>query len=245
MSVVFRAADDTGHQEASARHELKFALPETDLGRIRAVLRTNARHVSHHQRCSVVRSIYFDDERLRGYFDSVEGAGHRRKVRLRWYDERDRRLFFEVKRRSFDIVLKERAAIESRASWKDIRYRDLVQRLSPELSVPHRELLKIQSRPVLLGEYRHEYFEWIDRSVRVTVDSELQWFSQLGKERFSRRFGIDLPRLVVLEVKTKPAAEVDVDELLYPLRLQPTRSSKYVVGCQRLGLVADTRGSLI
>ena len=49
------------------------------------------------------------------------------------------------------------------------------------------------------------------------MDSELQWFSQLGKERFSRRFGIDLPRLVVLEVKTKPAAEVDVDELLYPL----------------------------
>ncbi len=96
-----------------------------------------------------------------------------------------------------------------------------------------------------IGRVPREYFEWIDRSVRITVDSELQWFSQLGKARFSRRFGVDLPRLVVLEVKTKPEAEVDVDELLYPLRLQPTRSSKYVVGCQRLGLVADTRGSLI
>lgn len=234
----------------SARRELKFALPDTDLGRLRSVLRTNVRHVAHHRSTSLVRSLYFDDEELGGYTDGVEGASDRRKVRLRWYDDgdQDRRFFFEVKRRRFELVLKERVPVETAeidGPITALRHRDLIRHLSATLPGAFRERLRIQSTPVLLGEYRREYFEAIDRSLRLTLDSQMQWFSQLGRRMLSRRFGVSLPRLVILEIKTKPEVEVDVDALVHPLKLAPTRSSKYVVGCQQLGLAADTRGSLV
>lgn len=244
MSAVFRAGEAN---PASARREIKFALPETDVGRLRSILRTNARPVVHHQRTSLVRSVYFDDEGLSGYVDSVEGSGTRRKIRLRWYDDGDQdgRFFFEIKRRAFELVVKERVAVDSDRALGTLSYRDMVRHLVAALPASLGELIRIQSVPVLLGEYRREYFEGIDRSLRVTIDSELQWFSQHGKLGLGRRFGVSMPRLVILEVKTDPHFDFDVDELLYPLRLAPTRSSKYVVGCQQLGLAADTRGAVI
>ena len=247
MSSVFDLAQRIGRQEAGARRELKFAVAHADLGKIRSVLLMNLRHVGHHHPVSFVRSIYFDDDSLGGYYDSVEGIGKRRKIRLRWYNDGDRegRLFFEVKRRSFDLVMKERATIETRVPLDALSYRELETHLASTLTARHRELLKLQSRPIVLIEYRREYFEGIDQAVRVTLDSALKWFAQLSKERVSWRFPVTLPHLVILEVKTRPDYPLDVDQLLYPLRLAPTRSSKYVIGCQQLGLTAVRRGSLI
>ena len=244
---MFDLAQQIGQQEAGARRELKFAVARADLGKIRSVLLTNLRHVGRHHPVSFVRSIYFDDDSLGGYFDSIEGVGKRRKIRLRWYNDGDRngRLFFEVKRRAFDLVVKERATIETRVPLDALSYREIETHLASALAARHRELLRLQSRPIVLIEYRREYFEGVDQAVRVTLDSALKWFAQLGKERVSWRFPITLRHLVILEIKTRPDYPLDVDQLLYPLRLAPTRCSKYVIGCQQLGLAAATRGSLI
>ena len=82
-------------------------------------------------RTSVVRSVYFDDEGLGGYVDSVEGSGTRRKIRLRWYDDGDNdgRFFFEIKRRAFELVVKERIAVESERALGTLRYRDILRHL--------------------------------------------------------------------------------------------------------------------
>lgn len=229
------------------RREMKFALPYADLGKLMTVLSANFRRVRHHDASTIVRSVYLDDARLNGYHESVEGTGNRRKVRVRWYndDDREGRFFFEIKKRVFDLVVKNRVAIQSPVALGELTYREIGRRLESTLPPPHREILARRSSPVLLSEYRREYFEGADRRQRVTVDSGLKWYSQIGRNRISRRFAVELPHLVVVELKTPAGSKLGALRHLHPLRLTPTRSSKYVVGCQQLALVADTRGSLI
>ena len=246
--TLFARVDEHDSVPAGApRREMKFALPHADLGKLETVLGTNFRRVRYQDASTVVRSIYLDDERLSGYHESVDGTGTRRKVRLRWYndDDREGRFFFEVKKREFDLVIKERVALQSRVALGELTYREIARNLDATLSPRHRENLSRQQSPILLCEYRRQYFEGADRRQRVTVDSDLKWYCQSGRDRLSRRFGVELSHLVVVELKTPPGSTLGALRHLRPLRLAPSRSSKYVVGCQQLGLVRDTRRSLV
>jgi len=231
---------------SAPRREMKFAIPHADLGKLVSVLDTNFRRVQHGAASTVVRSIYLDDERLSGYRESVDGTGNRRKVRLRWYndDDRDGRFFFEVKKRVFDLVVKNRLEVGSPVALGELTYREILERLTELLPPEYREVLMRHSSPVLLCEYRRLYFEGTDHRQRVTVDYDLEWCAQAGRDRINRRFAVELPQLVIVELKTPPGSSLGALRHLRPLRLTPTRSSKYVVGCQQLGLVEDTRGGL-
>lgn len=233
-SVLARSAREAPEGQGTPRREIKYALPAADLGKLTSILRTNFREVRHGESRSTVRSIYFDDEIFGAYHDSLEGTGERHKVRLRWYNDDEQALFFEIKTRAFDLVSKRRTPVDSSVPLSALSYRDLLRALRALLEAPGRELLERYARPVLLAEYARDYYEGDD--VRVTVDTDLRWFDQLGALRPRRRFGIRLARFVVLEVKVPPTLPSPVGELLRPLRLSPTRSSKYAIGCQQLGL---------
>ena len=246
-STIFARRDERDSRESGPRRETKFAIPYADLGKLTSVLETNFRRVRHDRDSTIVRSVYLDDERLDGYRESVDGTANRRKVRLRWYndDDREGRFFFEVKKRVFDLVHKHRLGLESPVALGELTYRKIFQHLGESLPPHYREVLMRHSMPVLLCEYRRLYFEGSDPRQRVTVDYDFAWYSQMGRDRLSSRFAAELQHLVIVELKTPPGSSLGALRHLHPLRLTPTRSSKYVVGCQELGLAEDTRGGLI
>ncbi|HSF14433.1 MAG TPA: polyphosphate polymerase domain-containing protein [Vicinamibacteria bacterium] len=214
---------------------MKFVLRATDLGKLRSILRTNFRRALYGNAPSMIRSLYFDDAALRAYHESVEGVGARRKLRLRWYNSEEHSLFFEVKERDFDLVSKKRVAIGSDTPLSLLRYRDVFSELHTLLEPRERELLVSQGHPVLICEYAREYYEG-PGGLRVTVDFDLGWFEQLGALRPRCRFGVHAPHTIILEVKAPLGRSVEIVPLLHPLRVAVTRSSKYVVGCEQLGL---------
>ncbi len=99
-------------------------------------------------------------------------------------------------------------------------------------------LLLERSEPVLITEYERRYFEAVGASIRITVDSDLAFYPQVGRRHASRRFGERVPDLVILEVKIPMGGEGRVRELLHPMAPWVSRSSKYVMGCQYLGLLS-------
>ena len=112
-------------------------------------------------------------------------------------------------------------------------YRELCAILPKALA----ETLMLYTEPSLIVSYKREYYEALDSPLRVTLDSDIQCFDQSGLGRPRMSFGQPLAGLVILEGKTPVRLEELLPRLLYPLRPVVTRSSKYVMGCDALGLV--------
>jgi hypothetical protein len=244
----FRLLDDAQRDEeprpTQYRSEIKFLLPYADIGKLRSILEVNCRRICYSGPVSLVNSIYFDDAGLSAYRESIEGNGRRAKVRLRWYGRKDTdsRFHFEVKSRAGIAVGKERLAIGSQIPLSRLSFHDILRELSRALPAKHRELLMSRPEPVLITEYKREYFQARHDSVRITLDYDVTWFDQSGKHRPGKKFGVRDPEMVIVEGKSPVGKEPQLPQLLFPLRPRVTRSSKYVMGCQRLGLVAGGAG---
>src|SRR5258706_15464149 len=59
-----------------------------------------------------VHSLYLDSDELRFYWNTINGDKNRFKLRLRFYnDNADTPVFFEIKRRMNNCILKQRGAV--------------------------------------------------------------------------------------------------------------------------------------
>src|ERR1051325_11441766 len=63
-----------------------------------------------------VHSLYLDSDGLTTYWHTINGNKNRYKLRLRYYDDRPNSpVFFEIKRRMNDAILKQRGAVRREA----------------------------------------------------------------------------------------------------------------------------------
>lgn len=226
------------------RVEMKFALRHADVGKLRRVLDTNFRRIVHREPVSLVSSIYFDDVRLSAARENQSGADRRSKMRLRWYDRHQpgTDLVLEIKRRSNRTISKQRFPIQSRVPLEDLSYLELTAELCRILPAAARERFLLRPEPILVSEYHREHFRAFDGPLRVSLDSDLKAYDQIGASRPRKGFAAPLSGLVVLEVKVPLGEEASVQRLLRPLRLRLTRNSKYVLGCRALGLATGVSG---
>jgi VTC domain len=225
---------------AAPRHELKFAMPRADLGKFRSILGINCRPVRYRNETSRVTSLYFDDAFLTACRLNLDGSARRSKVRLRWYDTPfpEGELFFEVKKRLDEALVKERVALRAKLPLAAMPIRGLAEELTRILPEALSALLRERSEPILITEYERRYFEAVREPIRLTIDSDLAFYPQVGRRQASRRFGERVPDLVILEVKVPLGSEERVREILHPMAPWVSRSSKYVMGCQYLGLLS-------
>ena len=91
--------------------------------------------------------------------------------------------------------------------------------------------------PVVVVEYKREHFASACGQLRITIDYDITFYRQFGHHQLRMEFPQRLPRVAVLEGKTPVGMERELRALLYPLTLRSGRCSKYVHGCQQLGLV--------
>jgi hypothetical protein len=227
------------------RTEVKFALPRADLGKLETILEVNCRRVSYRNRTSRVASLYFDDPSLSACRESLEGANRRAKVRLRWYDAPfppfpEGEVFFEIKRRRGRATSKERHRLLLPKPLESSPVGETAKALASSLSPPWSDALLARPEAIVLVEYQRSYFEAAGGGLRITLDSDLVFFSQMGRLRPSRRFPVHARDVVVLEAKSSVESEGRIREILHPLEPRVTRSSKYVLGCQAIGLLPGT-----
>jgi SPX domain protein involved in polyphosphate accumulation len=131
-----------------------------------------------------VHSLYLDSDSLRTYWETINGNKNRYKLRLRFYENRPTApVYFEIKRRMNDAILKQRGAIRREAVdsilaghlpepahlvSNDPKQLVALQRFSQLLN-------EIQAKPKAHIAYLRE--AWIsphNNSVRVTMDRQVK-----------------------------------------------------------------------
>jgi len=229
----------TTRSDLASRREIKFTLPGADLGNLRHILDTNCHRLIHHERISTVRSIYFDNLKYSACCANLAGIGRRHKVRLRWYDSLQpvKDFFFEIKWRNNQTTGKHRLHIQASQSLADMTYHHILEGLIQVLPSQHVGQLLAASEPVALVEYHREHFASADGTLRMTLDYDLAFYDQSGKQFISTSFPRRLHHLVVIEGKTPVGREAELKGLLHPLALRTGRCSKYVHGCRILGFI--------
>lgn len=237
-------SEDESRKDLAQRRETKFALPGVDAGKIRQMLLRHCEQQVHNESQSLVNSIYFDDHQLSACYANLDGLTSRRKLRLRWYDAQlpEHDTVLEIKWRENRITGKHRVHLRSETRLHELSNTDLIRLLQSTLSTrdsleKHHAALLNYSQPTLLVRYQRQHFVSRDRRIRLTLDCNLQFVDQRGRSCLSDKFPEELVNFVVLEGKTPVGAENELRQLIHPFHLRATRCSKYVLGCQLLGMV--------
>ncbi|PAW84130.1 MAG: hypothetical protein B9S33_12380 [Pedosphaera sp. Tous-C6FEB] len=167
------------------RWELKYIIPETTAQAVRRFISAytvlDDFGVGKPDNSYPIHSLYLDSEALTIYWHTINGNKNRFKLRLRFYDnEPDSPVFFEIKRRMNNAILKQRGGVR-RKSVDNILAGHLPQ---PDHLVKQgnpKELVALQRFSQYLKEYKavpkaHIHYlreAWVspyDNSLRVTFD---------------------------------------------------------------------------
>jgi len=234
----FRVVDyGESRHDLVSRMEVKYLLPNADTSKLRTVLLGRCRQQIHNERVSVVHSLYFDDARLSACYANLNGDGRRQKVRLRWYDaiEAPDKFFFEIKWRNSRVTGKHRLQIQSDQPLHRLTYKQIAKRLFDVTPAEHLPSLVNFADPVVLVQYKREHFVSSDSELRLTLDYDITFCDQLGKQTISTAFAKRLEGFVIVEGKTPVGREAELRKLLWPVTPRTERCSKYVHGCRELG----------
>src|SRR4029450_9264383 len=104
------------HQVQRCRYELKYVIDEVTAARVRDFARCHLQRDEHsapEMRYShPIYSVYVDGPGLCLYRATCQGQLNRYKLRVRYYNENPwSPVFFEIKRRVHEAILKERAIV--------------------------------------------------------------------------------------------------------------------------------------
>lgn len=231
------------HQLQSSRFELKYVIQERCARAVRDFLRGYL-VVDEHADTSngnqyPVHSLYLDNGNYALYNSTIHGHKNRFKLRARFYNEKPNSpIFFEIKRRHNDVILKQRAGVKRDSIHRLMaghfpRIDDLAKSDGNGFG-PLRNFTALRNRlnangKVLVSYMREAYVTPNDNSVRVTFDRELQTAAYRGIFALGA-MAIRPVRLegVVLEIKFTDAFPTWLREMVRVFDLERRPFAKYV-----------------
>lgn len=238
------------HHLQANRFELKYVISENCALAVRDYVRSylvpdefNPPQGGGYQ----VNSVYLDGPALELCNATVEGHKNRYKLRIRFYDDvATSPVFFEIKRRANDAILKERARVQRpvvarllSGHWP--RHADLVK-FSPKTFDSLRRFCdlrnQLQARGTAIVTYEREAYVTPDSdSVRVTFDRNLRTVPFVGEFRASARNDWSYPAIggTVLELKFTERFPTWMRNMARTFDLQRGSMPKYVECVTTLG----------
>ncbi len=189
-----------------------------------------------------INSLYLDSPDLVLFTSSLFGEKNRFKLRIRSYsDDPDTPVFFEIKRRMDQIILKQRVAVKRASLSALLSGRDC----SPDCLVRpgeknlvklyhFRDLMeRICAMPKCMVRYlREAYMSALEEPVRISFDRRLSAFPALDYDpsvwtHGPHWYAVDFPE-VVMEIKFTDAFPLWVKRLIQHLELRRVSAAKYV-----------------
>jgi hypothetical protein len=244
------------HTLMAERYELKYLIRNSLALRIRHFVRQylelDEYGVGQPNFSYSVHSLYLDSDDWTIYWRTVNGDKNRFKVRVRYYNEDARTpVFFEIKRRMNDIILKQRCGVR-RASAASVLAGHLPG--SADLVGPReagdlhaiqdfvRLQHSLQAKPQLHVAYEREaYVNDCNNEVRVTFDRHVRAVLRLDGALATRMeaplvcTGQGPEDVVILELKFTHRFPNWYRELVRTFDLMQTASAKYLEGRMMYG----------
>jgi len=216
----------------SARYEIKMTCDEMYLPDVRSWLRLHPDGFADTYPLRQVNNLYLDTSALDCLNDNLTGASQRSKLRFRWYGK-DRSSVpgvLELKCKSNQLSWKERWPVPVTFDLTTISWRDLIRQMQERAKGVFAVWLSCIVRPTLLNSYTREYYESMDRQIRVTIDYDQKVYEQITHPELNLTFSTPIERRIVIEVKSDPALYRRVSNVLSSFPLRVERNSKYVNG---------------
>ncbi len=186
-----------------------------------------------------VHSLYLDSDALMTYWATVHCEKKRFKLRVRYYDENpESPLFFEIKRRENECVLKQRGAVRREAAASLLAghlpsIRDVTDGRPYHLAALQRFcylMHKLNAWPMMhVGYLREAWVSKNNNSVRVTFDRHVSGEPQ-HKSVFTTRMARPVTpfgKQIVLELKFTDRFPDWFNELVRHFDLLQTGAPKY------------------
>jgi hypothetical protein len=242
------------HHLQAQRFELKYQIPHEIAASlrdfVRCYLEPDDYSVGRPNLSYSIHNLYLDSEHLHTHHATVNGDKNRFKLRLRYYDDRPGSpIFFEIKQRENDCILKKRCAVrrEAAAGLLAGQMPDAAHLISrePRHYAALQRFIELQQRlqagPRLHNQYLRE--AWVsahDNSVRVTFDRKI-----LVEPCFDMRLATDMaapvqiyPDKIVFELKFTGRYPNWFRDLVETFGLARGTASKY---CGGIGILGEYR----
>jgi hypothetical protein len=246
----------------SRRFEWKYVIDEPRAGAIRDYLRGHLVADSHMPAGGhgyPVHSLYLDTPAWQLYRQTVEGQRNRFKLRIRYYDHSPSSpVFLEIKRRSNEVILKQRAAVTREGVGRMLRgqYVDDTHLASGgdtfsgmrALHEFRRLTRSLGARASVLVSYTREAYTLPDSdNVRVTFDRLVAAGFYRADGHHSPAWERARPRLgdVILEVKFTDSFPRWLSDLTRSFNLSRRSVPKYVACTQALFRNSSPRAGVL
>lgn len=218
------------------RYERKFVTDRLSVPEVLAIVRRHPAMFREVYPARQVNNLYLDSQDLRDYFDHVNGVGHRKKTRIRWYGAPAG----SIATPTLEQKLK-RGLVSGKISHRlpAVPVNGHVSRADLDAALDRASLPGLTRsclrylQPALVNRYWRHYFLSADNLFRLTVDSEMEFTAVHPAEGDAARHRIST-RTVVVELKFSLDAADGADYITNALPLRLARCSKYVLGISSL-----------
>ncbi len=202
------------------RYELKYALQESDLVNLYAII---SQHPSSFKTAfpdRTVNNIYFDNVNFQCCFENLDGISERTKIRYRWYGEEE-----QFSKGKLELKIKKNAL--GTKKYFELDHPNDVNDL--EFQVKN-TLNKHDLQAALHNQYLRSYFIDDSRKYRLTIDRNLSYWLP---NQYSEIPSYSDNRIIVeLKFDQEDASTIDKVTRFFPFRL--SKHSKYGSGLMNL-----------
>ncbi len=224
----------------SYRHEYKYEINQSQMEQLKIQLSSIIQidsHVGASQRYSI-RSLYFDDYSNSCYYDNENGVSPRAKFRIRIYNQSDKSIKLELKRKDYDKTYKQSCSISRENVERLMRGQNLIweDEMDPLLKKLYILVETRQMRPKVIVEYERTPYVYADGNVRVTLDHNIRTSTSI--DRFFEKDVYARPVMPVgrnlLEVKFDEFLPDFIYRTIQSYGLRRTTFSKFYL-CRKFG----------
>ncbi|WPP52370.1 polyphosphate polymerase domain-containing protein [Catalinimonas niigatensis] len=182
----------------------------------------------------IINNVYFDTQELQAYKDNIVGKAERKKLRLRWYDEKNAEIYkpkLEYKIKKSLLGIKKTYSIMPVNHRDELLNKDAIYRNFRASELPLQVMDDLLGRiPVLINQYHRKYYASLDGKVRITVDSDIS-FRRFNF--YANRGFIKAQVPVIVEVKYDQDDEEYGRQIGQMLPFRMTKFSKYQIGIEK------------
>ena len=210
-----------GPQKDKFRYERKYIIENVDLPAFVYQIQNSSSLEVYKER--KINNLYYDNINLDSIFDNIDGLSNRKKYRVRWYGDTFKSSIkqFEIKFKSEFLNSKK---IINIGKFQIKNHNDFQQTYDKLIEILKKNDLplffEMQSKFLkLYNFYKRKYYLSADENVRITVDSDLKFYSPLTKNIFEEKN-------IIIEIKYNREFKY-VNEFK---NLRINKYSKYVKG---------------
>lgn len=219
--------------EEKLRYEIKMVFDALRLDEVRSWVYSHSDSFIIPYPSRQVNNIYFDTIERDLLTEHLNGVANRAKVRFRWYGENwlTEGGQIEIKVKNSQLGYKKIHKISevidiSQHTWTEII--DLLQKDIPE----DLALFLSNLTPVIINQYKREYYISMDGLIRVTLDYKMRVFEQTFGFSPNLSFEQALKNSVIIEMKSSKSNHKRIADSLVEFPLYCTQNSKYLNGME-------------